>query len=237
MPRDFLIGILADKLHLLGVMSAVLSIIAFLPYLIDTARGRTQPERATWLIWSVFSSISFASLMAERATTSLWFAGVQVAGTITVFLISISKGNRQYFCEKNSTTLAIACLGLVLWYFTANAIYALSISITISLVGGIPTILKAYRHPGSETLLTWLICSVASVLALMSVGTFDPVLMAYPFYLPVLYSGIVFAAARGQYIRPETYLETFVWKTRRNKLRLMPSPLHHPAIRRAFRAA
>ena len=185
-------------LAFLGLAAGVLSTIAYLPYIIDTLAGRTQPQRASWLIWSVLGSIAFFSQVYEGATASLWFAAVQVSGTITVLLLSIWKGQGSYLRRVDYLALAAAAFGLVLWYFTETAAYALSITIGISLLGGVLTVSKSYHNPESETLVTWVVSLAASACALLAVGKMDPVLLAYPAYLFTLYTLFVGAILLGR---------------------------------------
>ena len=144
-----------DTLRLAGISSAVLSTVAFLPYIIDTLRQRTQPQRASWLIWSVLGSIALLSQVYEGATTSLWFAGVQVGVSFIVLIISIWIGTGKFLSKSDYHILGAAVTGMVTWYFTETAAYALAITISISLLGGMATAVKAYKEPDSETLLTW----------------------------------------------------------------------------------
>ena len=187
-----------NTLWLLGVAAGVLSTIAYLPYLADTATGRTQPQRASWLIWSILGTIAFFSQLYEGATASLWFAAVQVSGTVTVFLLSIWKGKGVYLRNIDYLVLAGAGLGLVLWYFTETAAYALAITISISLMGGALTVSRSYARPESETLVTWVVSLIASICALFAVGKVDPVLLAYPAYLFTLYTLFVGAILLGR---------------------------------------
>lgn len=176
-----------------GLLSGLLSAYAYIPYIADTASGKTQPQRASWLIWSVLGSIAFFSQLHEGAGFSLWFAGVQVSGTIIVFILSIAFGSGKFLNPSDFVILAIAGAGLILWFFTETAAYALLITISISLLGGIVTVLKAFRKPKSETMTTWAMSLFASVCAILSVGKADLILMAYPLYLFALYSAIVLA--------------------------------------------
>lgn len=187
-----------DPLRLLGIASALLSVYAFSPYARDTIRGRTQPQRASWLIWSVLGVIALVSQIAEGATASLWFAGVQVGWTVTIFSLSIWRGAGPILNARDGYVLGAAALGLGLWALTENAAYALGITITISMLGGAATILKAYRNPGSETMTTWVVCFLAALLAVLAVGDTDWVLLAYPLYLLTLYTGIIIALMSGR---------------------------------------
>ncbi|MEL6453043.1 MAG: hypothetical protein AAFQ19_17455 [Pseudomonadota bacterium] len=185
-------------LRALGVSAAVLSVCAFLPYIRDTLVGRTHPHRASWLIWSVLGCIALGSQVAQGAHASLWFAAMQVGCTVFIFALTIRRGNGAWLAPGDTYVLAAAGLGLLMWSVTHTAAYALGMAITVSLLGGICTVRKAYRAPGSETLSTWVLSTVAAALALLSVGTLDWVLLAYPAYLLVLYAAIVTAILLGR---------------------------------------
>jgi len=181
-----------------GIVSGVLSTFAYLPYAVDTIARRTQPQRASWLIWSVLGSIAFFSQVYEGASTSLWFAGVQVTATIVIFALSIRFGVGGFLNTRDVFILLCALAGLVLWYFTETAVYALAITISISLLGGSVTVLKAYQSPDSETLSTWLMSFIASTCAILSIGTPDWIILAYPLYLFALNGAIVTAILLGR---------------------------------------
>lgn len=188
---------------LFGMLSALLSTCAFLPYIVDTLKRRTQPQRASWLIWSVLGSIAFFSQVFEGATHSLWFAGIQVSGTILVFLLSIPLGMGGFLNRRDQFVLLAAAGGLIAWYLTETAVYALAITISISLLGGAVTVCKAFRQPNSETMTTWAVSFAASICAILAVGRVDWVLLAYPLYLLVLNGAIVLALVTGRASEPQ----------------------------------
>ena len=189
---------LESSLAVFGILSGVLSTLAYIPYVIDTAMRRTRPQRETWLIWSVLGTIAFFSQVYEGAGDSLWFAGVRVSGAVIVLCLAIRVGAGRQLKTSDYLILACAAAGLLLWYNTESAAYALAITISISLLGGGVTVLKAYRRPGSETMATWVVSIVASLCAILSVGRFDPILLAYPLYLFTIHSAIVAAMVLGR---------------------------------------
>ena len=181
-----------------GLLSGLLSLFAYLPYLRDTLRGVTRPQRASWFIWTVLSMIAFAAQIAEGATQSLWFAGVQMGGTAVIFALSIKRGVGGLVNFTDCLILVAAALGLYLWSVTNDPAYALAISIGISLLGGSVTVVKAYNAPWSGTLSTWCFSFVASICAMVAAGPFDLMLWAYPMYLFLLNGAIVLAMLWGK---------------------------------------
>lgn len=185
--------VLGLELWVFGVLSAVIGLFGYAPYIRDTVSGKNKPERCSWLIWSVLGTLAFFSQLYEGATQSLWFAGTQVSATILVFLLSIRKGAGHFMSVSYFVVLGIAAIGLYAWYFTETAAYALFLTIGVSFVGGSLTVRKAYHHPETETPLTWVLALLSSALALLSVGRIDWILLAYPLYLFTLYAAILMA--------------------------------------------
>ena len=202
-----------EILPFFGAISAVLSLWAYLPYVRDTLARRTHPQRAAWLIWSALATISFLSQAYEGATASLWFAGAQTLGTLVIFSLSIRLGVGGFLSKRDCKLVALAALGVIAWYVTDTAAYALAITISVSLLGGGVIVLKAYHTPQSETLATWSLCFVASIFALLSVGRLDWLLMAYPAYLLVLNGAIVTAIILGRSRRPAVMAVTELAET------------------------
>ncbi len=194
---DIVSSIRDNASQALGVCSALLSILAFYPYARDTWRDRTHPQRASWLIWSVLSTIAFCSLWAEGKSASLWFVGIQSAGTVLIFLLSLRQGTGKLFRARDFYMIAMAALGLLLWFMTKDPVYALAFTIAISAVGGIATVLKSYHIPETENRLAWALLFTASLLCVASVGSVDWIFLSYPLYLCALYGAILCAITFG----------------------------------------
>lgn len=169
-------------LGIIGIFAGILSAISYIPYIKDTLWGTTKPERSSWLIWSVLTSIAFFSLVAKGATASLWEVGVEALCVTIVFFLSLRFGVGGTN-KRDIIVLCIAVLGLVLWYVTKEAAIALFISIGIDASGTILTVIKAYQDPGSETLTTWVLVCISGLLAMIAVGSFNITLLSYPFYI------------------------------------------------------
>ncbi|MEM7295510.1 MAG: hypothetical protein AAF330_02615 [Pseudomonadota bacterium] len=185
-------------LSTLAALSFVLAAFGFIPYIIDTLAGRTQPARASWLIWSTLSLIAFSTQMVEGTAASLWFVGTQCGFTVFIFLLSITRGSGAFFSRANLMIFAAAAAGLLVWYSLSSAIYALGVVIAISALGGYATVVKAFAGPRSETLSTWVLQAAASLCGLLAVERLELVVVAYPAFLLALYVAIVLAICLGR---------------------------------------
>ena len=166
----------------IGILSGILSVLMYFPYARDILKGTTRPERASWLIWSVLGLIAVASQAAKGATDSLWMTVAQTAGTICIFGFSLKYGYGGLI-KRDIVALIAAGFGLVLWFLTKDALYALMLVIIIDGIGAALTVVKAYEQPESETVITWILGATSAVLGTIAVGRIDPILMSYPFYV------------------------------------------------------
>jgi hypothetical protein len=184
-------------LKIFGYISAILSIVMIIPYIIDILKLKTKPERASWFIWTVLGFIAFFSQLAKGASDSLWLTAGQTIAVLVIVVLSIKYGVGG-FTKRDIKALIAAVIGLVLWYFTNEALYALIIVILIDSIGSFLTFIKSLEDPESETLMTWLLSGTSGVFGALAVGSFDPVLLAYPLYIVIANYSIVTALLLGR---------------------------------------
>ena len=168
--------------QLLGYLSGIISLLELPPYLRDIFRRTTRPQRTSWFIWSLLGSVAFASQFAEGARASLWMTGAETLGALGVFIISLYLGEGD-FSKRDALAIFIACIGLILWYLTRHAAFALFFVILVDAAGTALTLVKAYQDPDSETLSAWMFASLAGAFAAGSVGEWNFTLLAYPVYI------------------------------------------------------
>ncbi len=184
-------------LAIFGWISGLLSALCYLPYLRDIVKGKTKPERASWLIWTVLGGIAFFSQLAKGATDSLWMTSVQSLGVAIIFLLALKYGTGG-LGRKDYLALSFAAVGIVLWYVTKEAAIALYIIIAIDAVGALLTIHKAYLDPGSETFSTWFLAGISGLFACLAVGEWSFVLLSYPVYICLINLAVTVAMRIGE---------------------------------------
>ena len=165
-----------------GLLAGAITFFCYFPYFKDIISRAAKPERASWFIWVILGSIAFFSQLAEGAGFSLWLVAMDTLGGIVAFILAVIYGTGG-LKKRDYIGLVIAGLGLILWYFTRHASYALIITILVDFVGTVLNIIKSYEDPGSETLTVWLCVALAGLLTMISVGKFNPILLLYPFYI------------------------------------------------------
>jgi hypothetical protein len=185
-------------LEFFGYISAFLSIVMVLPYIRDILLRTTKPERASWLIWTVLGFIAFFSQLAKGASHSLWLTGGQTVAVLVVLGLSLRYGVGG-LSRRDILALAVASLGLALWYLTSEPLWALGLVIFVDSIGTLLTALKAYKDPSSETMSTWFLSGTSGIFGSFAVGEMNGALLAYPLYIVVANYLIVAAMCVGKY--------------------------------------
>jgi ABC-type amino acid transport substrate-binding protein len=183
--------------QLIGFLSGFINIFGYVPYIRDIKLGKTKPERMSWFIWAVLGSIAFFSQLAEGATDSLWMPGVQTVGVIIIFLLAIKRGTGG-LKRSDIAALIVAVVGLALWFFTREAVWALIFVMIADSAGSLLTVIKTYKDPESETLVAWVFATLAGLLAAIAVGKIDAVLLAYPIYIFFANFSVIVAIYAGR---------------------------------------
>lgn len=165
--------------HIFGILGGLIAFLASVPYIIDIVRGNTKPQRMAWVIFLTLSGISFFAQLAEGATDSLWFPLVLFLQAIVIFVLTLKFGVGG-FGKFDILTLFLAILIMILWAVTKSAALAIICGVVVNDIGKVLVAKKAYKLPNTEYLPTWVWSVVASLFAVLAVGSFDWILIIYP---------------------------------------------------------
>jgi hypothetical protein len=189
----------------------ILSLIGSGRYILAVVRGKAKPNRVTWLLWALAPLIAFAAEIKE---------GVGLPAIVTFMagfgpsLIVITS-----FLHKKSvwkiTRFDIICgmlslLGLGLWLITRHGNVAIIFSIFADALAGVPTLVKAYKDPGSESSLVFTLGAFSSLLTLLTTKQWTFANYGFPVYLLAICVVLVF------------FIQTRVGETRGIKKRDIP---------------
>ena len=75
----------------------------------------------------------------------------------------------------------------------------------IDSIGSLLTVIKSYKEPASETLITYIISGISGVFGLLAVGSFEGILLAYPAYIVVANFAIVGAIVWSKKTKTSNY--------------------------------
>jgi hypothetical protein len=166
-----------------GLIATILNFIGYVPYIRDIVRRKVVPQRVTWGIWSVLTSIGAVNQIVNGGGwSSLFFISTSVLVVITFCLslrLGVGGGSKLDYA-----VLALAGVLFAYWILSRDSISSTYIAIIIDLVGLAPTVLKVWRNPATETYIQWVLAAIGGIFTVLAVGSLDKfVLLAYPIYI------------------------------------------------------
>jgi hypothetical protein len=173
-----------------GFVAGVLSLAAFVPYIISILKGVTKPSRASWIIWLVVGVLLLSSYRTSGAKFTLWMPISYVIGPIIVVCLSI-KHSTGGWSKFDIFCLSLAAGSLIVWFISESAALALAMHLIIDAMGVLPTVKKAYSNPKEENKTTWMMLFVGSILNFLAIDSLNLMKMAYPSYM-LIGNGIIF---------------------------------------------
>jgi hypothetical protein len=113
-----------------------------------------------------------------------------------VILLSLSLRNKGGYGDVtgfNIFCLGLALLSIVLWKTVDSPLLALVCVLIADGIGALLILVKAYRHPNTETLSIWAVGSFATFLNILAVGSTQLSILAAP--IQVFLFNVAIAAA------------------------------------------
>ena len=184
--------------HYLVVLSAIINIAGSYVYIKDTLKGKTKPNRVSWLMWSIAPLIGTLAALSLHA--DIW-ATVRIflAGFLPLIIFIASFINQQSYWKL--TKFDFICgmcsvFAIVVWVF----IDLPRISILLAAIGdgfaALPTLVKAWKYPETETGLTYITSFLAVLLIIPSIPKWNIENSAFQIYLLIANALLLFAVYR-----------------------------------------
>jgi hypothetical protein len=181
-----------------GVLAGLTGLAGYLPYLRDAWRRTSDPDPAAWLIWTVEYSVLLAAQAAQHPPwAALSLAALQLAGTAAVLAVLAARGGWR-FGTGRWILLGGAVAVMAGWPFAHAPGTAMCLVLAVEGAAMVLVMIGAYRHPASETPLTWQAFILAGLFDLPALGSHAPrLLYVYPAFFVVMGAGVLIAAALG----------------------------------------
>jgi hypothetical protein len=167
-----------------AVIGAVFASLGGLYYLYETVVGKSRPNRITWLLWGIFPMITFVAQRVQGVEGLSW---ATFAAGFTPFLVfGASFINKKAYWKtvpRDYSLMVAAFLGVVMWIITDNPNLAILFALSADLMASIPTIIKCYTHPESESWVAYGMSAVGFGVGVLAIQSFTFENYAYIIYL------------------------------------------------------
>lgn len=178
-------------------IGALVQLIGICSYGREVVRGNAKPNRVSWLMWSIAPLIATAAALASGVSLAVIPVFMSGFGPLIIFILSFTNKKSYWKLEKFDYLCGLfSLLALIFWAITKQAAIAIIFAIVSDLIAAIPTLLKSWKHPETETAApyaTGLINALTSFGAIKMWGFAE---LAFPIYLVFIDLSLALAIVR-----------------------------------------
>ncbi|MBV9819739.1 MAG: hypothetical protein JOZ07_15510 [Solirubrobacterales bacterium] len=178
------------------ILGALLSLTGSIGYARQTLRGRTRPNRVTWMMWSLAPLIGFAAELSGGV-------GLPAIMTLSVGLGPLIVLVSSFFAPAAHWRLgpfdlacgALSVLALILWQTLHSGNVAISMSILADGVAGMPTLRKIIIAPETEHTSVFRNSMLNAAITLLTIRHWTFSAFGFPLYILII-AGTFYALLR-----------------------------------------
>lgn len=171
------------------ILGALFSLYGGLSYLIDTIKGKAKPNRITWFLWTLAPMIAFAAQLEKGVglTALMTF----MVGFNPAMIVIASFINKKSYWKLNKMDYfygAISVFAIIIWQVTGEGNLAILFSIIADAFASIPTIIKSYKEPETESSNSYLFFTINAGITLLTIKDWTFAQWGFPVYIFILCS-------------------------------------------------
>ncbi len=165
---------------LLLVAAIALTVAAYVPYVRDTLHGKTKPHLYSWLVGCSVATLSFIGQIIDKSAGLAAIATAMVAISCLMIVIlsiryGITKGTRL------DKICLVTCAFLIgFWIFSGDNEISIILINLVNIIGFIPTVIKTYKLPQTETLISYELNIVRFTINIFALQTISIVSVTFP---------------------------------------------------------
>ncbi len=165
-------------------LGAALGALGTAVYLRDTLRGTTKPNRVTWLLWAVAPLLAAAVEFNEGVglrTLPTFMVGFM---PLLVFGASFHDPGAVWRVRRLDYACGLmSVVGTAVWLATRNGVLAICAAMAADFLAGVPTLMKSWSYPETETVHTYIGAVVSMGILLLTIQHWTFQVAAFPVFI------------------------------------------------------
>ncbi len=152
----------------IAYVAIFIQLIGVFFYIRGMWRGSTKPNRVTWIIWALAPLIG--SWLSWKAGAGLSVLPVFMAGFNPVLVLVASfviKNGYWHITKFDIYCGVLAVFALIIWVVTNNFAISILFAILSDGLAALPTIIKSWKYPETETPSAYVGGVIANILGLL----------------------------------------------------------------------
>jgi hypothetical protein len=195
--------------HSLVLVSVLISSVGAFAYIRDTLTGKTKPNRVSYGLWAIAPLIGTAAAISSGADT---WATVRIflAGFIPLLIFFASFINPKSYWKL--THFDFLCgvsslVAIIVWLVLDAPVIAILFAAIGDGFAGLPTIVKAWKYPETETGLAYVTSLISVILVIPAIPVWNIENAAFQVYLLTINTLLLIAVYRKQLGFRTTYAD------------------------------
>jgi hypothetical protein len=175
---------MTQYLQYLVFVGAAAQLVGIFSYIKATLRGQTKPNKVTWLMWSIAPIIAVSAAFSDGVRWAVLPTFMAGFGPLLVFITSFINKNSYWKLERFDYLCGFfSALALILWAITKEANVAIVFAILSDGSAAIPTLIKSWRHPETESVGPYIAGLFSALTSFTAIKTWNFASLAFPTYL------------------------------------------------------
>ncbi|MDO8435472.1 MAG: hypothetical protein Q7S89_02210 [bacterium] len=206
LTSNFIYGI--SLAHWLVVLSAILSLTGSVAYIRDIFRGKSKPNLVTWGLWGFAPLIATGAALSAHAdlwaTVRIFMAGF---GPLLVFLVGFFVPQSYWKLSKFDYACGgLSLIALFAWLGVHSPLTSILLAAIADLFATLPTIIKAWRYPETETVYTYFIGLFTASMVIPAIPVWNIENSAFQIYLLIANASLFIIVVRGYLIKRKIFI-------------------------------
>lgn len=182
----------------LVLLSVSISLTGAFAYLRDIFRGKSKPNLVTWGLWAFAPLIATGAALSAQAdgwaTVRIFMSGF---GPLLIFTAGVfSPYGRWKLSTFDYACGALSIVALVAWLGAGEPVVAILLAAIADLLATVPTMLKAWKYPETETAYTYLVGIFTAGLVIPAIPVWNIENAAFQVYLLIANTLLTFIVLR-----------------------------------------
>lgn len=174
-----------------GGAAVLVGLVGYLFYMHGIWYGSIKPHFFSWFVWGVLTSIAFVAQVAAGAGPGAWVTGFTAVMCFFFAGLGLRAHARELIARSDWFFFIGAFLAIPVWYVTGNPLWSVIMITIIDAVAFVPTFRKAYTHPETENISTYLLSAIKYVLGIAALSSLTFVTWLYPASLVIANSAFI----------------------------------------------
>ncbi len=183
-------------LQYIVILGALAQLTGITFYIRKVLQGETKPNKVSWLMWSIAPLIATAAGLSAGVTWAVLPVFMSGFGPLLVFIFSLASPKSYWKLELFDYLCGFfSCLALILWAITKEPLVAIFFAVTSDAFAAVPTLVKGWQHPESESIGPFLGGLFSAITSLFAIKYWVAPAYVFPFYLITINCSLIFAIA------------------------------------------